>query len=612
MRIIRGMLTSASAEFQSKIDILEAHERIMSEYASKASQQLTMHYQEVGLQQQGVSLQMQQTMMANLSVIKGTLDSLGEANKIYFDQIRQLEEEKKSMKKKTPLDKAKEQFEINAKRLEPTNLAETALEKHKSRREKDTCNWIFELEEYKTWRSTTESSLLWVSGVGGLGKSILMSTVIDNLQGALKDDKCCSVQYFFCSAGQDSTRLVARIKSQLLHELYRMALSDESSEIIDKSNDVISKYLGKKELADSKLSSQQKKSEKATEFEDAYPSLAKILGQKIYLVVDTLDECTDREDAGILKTLQKSLSMSEIPLKVMLCSRPEPDIEENLVGEPRIKVEDHNEPDIEKAAKAKLEELPGLSPAERALACKSIVGKAGGLFRCVDPAIEFLKKPWRRPLEKRLAELPNGLDNYHQQILSQTGPDYMELLKVGLTWSIFASIKPTVAEIMDDYSCAYAEGIDGPDENPYDTMNSNLIGDQIRRAGSGTFLEVAGNEVSVRHTTVKDFFLKANQAADVPNGQCTDDLCAKCQSKSSADQPLTMSEKEAQLRMAITICKIPMSYQNTIRKANMAHQSGISIRHSFGSGICEKKMMTSRHQKLRMQFPTGKKAPWKP
>ena len=554
------MLTSASARFQPMIDAIRANEQTMSGYASKATNQLSIHYQEVGLQQQGVGLQMQQSMMADISVIRETLESVKEVNKIYQNQIRQLEEEKKNMRKKTPLDKAKELFEENVKRLEPNNnLAELALEKHKSRREKDTCNWIFELEEYKNWLSSTESRLLWVSGVGGLGKSILMSTVIDALQEMCKEDKDCSAQYFFCSAGDDSTRKVAKIKKQLLYQLYQSAQSDESSDILDKANDVISSFLGKKDSTDSKPTSQQKKSEKATGFEEAYPKLAKLLGQKIFLVVDALDECTDRKDAGILKTFQETLLASELPLKIMVCSRPEPDIVDDLVGRPIIKVEDHNGPDIEKAAKAKLEEMPGLSPEERVLACTSIVGKAKGLFRCVDPAIEFLKKPWQRPLEKRLAELPDGLDNSYQQILRQTDPDYMELLRVGLTWSIFAQIKPSVAEIMDEYSCAYAEGIEGADDNPYDAMDNQLISDQIRRAGSGTFLEVAGNEVSVRHTTVKEFFLKETNTAESPNGHCVDDLCAKCQSKKSADQPFTMTEKEGQLRMAITICETAIS-----------------------------------------------------
>lgn len=568
IRIIRGMLTSASAKFQPMIDGIRANEQTMSGYASKATNQLTIHYQEVGLQKQGVGLQMQQTMMADLSVIRDTLESSMEVNKIYLNQIRQLEEDKKSMKKKTPLDKAKDQFDEIAKRLEPTDAAETALEKHKSRREKDTCKWIFELERYKNWRSSTESSLLWISGVGGLGKSILMSTVVDELREAFKEEQGYSAQYFFCSAGDDSTRLVARIKKQLLHQLYQMARSDESSDLLEKSNDVISNFLGKKDSAESKPGPQQKKSEKLTGFEGAYPSLAKILGKKIFLVIDALDECTDRKDEEFLKTLKETLKASELPLKIMVCSRPEPDIVDDLADKPAIKVEDHNGPDIEKAAKAKLEELPGLSSDERAVACKSIVEKAKGLFRCVDPAIEFLKKPWRRPLEKRLAELPEGLENSYQQILRQTDPDYLELLNVGLTWSIFAKVKPTVAEIMDEYSCAYAQGIEGNDENPYDTMDNHLIGDQIRRAGSGTFLEVAGNEVSVRHTTVKDFFLKANPAADLHNGHI-DNLCAKCQSRRFVDQPLIMSEKEGQLRIAITIFKhlnSPLFQRRYLRK----------------------------------------------
>ena len=521
----------------------------MSEYASKATDQLTTHYQEVGIHQQ-------QIMMADLSVIRDTLKSSMEVNKIYLNQIRTLEEEKKNLKKKTPHDKAMELFEDNKKRLEPTDLAEIALDKHKSRREKDTCNWIFELEEYRNWLSSTESSILWVSGVGGLGKSILMSTVVNALQEAFKEAKGYCAQYFFCSGGDDSTKKAARIKKQLLYQLYQMAQSDESSDILDRANDVILNFLGEKDSADSKPTSQQKKSDKAIDFEKAYPGLAKLLGQKVFLVVDALDECTDRKDAGILKTFQQTLSVSELPMKIMICSRREPDIVNDLVGKPVIKVEDHIGPDIENTAKVKLEKIPGLSPAEKALACKSIVEKAKGVFRCIDPAIEFLKKPWQRPLEKRLAELPDGLDNSYLQILSQIDPDYMELLKVGLTWSIFARIKPTVAEIMDEYSCAYAEGIEGTDENPYDTMDNQMISDQIGGIGSGTFLEVVKNEVSVRHTTVKDFFLKENPVADVPNGHCINDLCPKCQSRKSAEQPFTMSEKEGQLRMAITICEI--------------------------------------------------------
>lgn len=165
--------------------------------------------------------------------------------------------------------------------------------------------------------------------------------------------------------------------------------------------------------------------------------MARLLDKKIYLVIDALDECADRKDTRFLKALKEMLSSPEISsfeFHVLICSRPEPDIGDHLTGYPVIKVEEHNGPDIQHAARLKLNDLPGLSSPERALACEAIVKKAKGLFRCVDPAIEFLKKPLQRPLEKALRRLPDGLDNSYQQILRHTDPEYLDLLKVALYW----------------------------------------------------------------------------------------------------------------------------------------------------------------------------------
>ena len=386
-----------------------------------------------------------------------------------------------------------------------------------------------------------------------------MSSVIDRLQNELKDSADCSVQYSICSA--EDTRLATRIKEQLLHQLYVLSMSQESADVLEKANELVVDYLS---AAEAKGSSQQKKP-KAFGFEDAYPSLALLLKKKIYLIIDALDECTDRKESRFLRMLQDMLSLPDYPdfrLHIIICSRPEPDVENDLADKPLIKLEDHNGPDIEHAAKLKLDFLPGLSPAERALACEAIVKKAKGLFRCVEPAIEFLKKPLQRPLEKALEKLPDGLDNSYQQILHQTDPEYLALLKTALHWSILGKINPTIAEIMDDYSCAYDQA-EGSDENPYDDLDNpakpeesrRLIPDQIRAAGSCTFLDVSGNIVTTRHTTVKDFFLRAKSSTEQPVDTCKDVLCPNCLSRATSDSLWTLAPKEGHLRMAITICK---------------------------------------------------------
>jgi len=109
---------------------------------------------------------------------------------------------------------------------------------------------------------------------------------------------------------------------------------------------------------------------------------------------------------------------------------------------------------------------------------------------------------------------------------------------------------------MDDYSRAYTEGIEGNDENPYDAMEDHLLRqtrDQIRKAGSNTFLEVTDDKVSIRHPTVKEFFLKPKQSTDPSHSHSVHELCPACKSKVAADQPLKLSEKDGHLRMAITI-----------------------------------------------------------
>lgn len=555
VRIPRGLFTSALETFKPLIDSIREHEREMSGFASTANGQLSTYYLETVIRNQGDSLHNEQVMRADLSMIKETLSSSMEINKIYMEHF---EEDKKNLKRKTPFEKAKDQFEDNSKRLNATDAASKALNTNRSRRTDGTCTWIFALEKFEAWCTSEESSLLWVSGVGGLGKSILMSAVIDELQAKFEQSKECSVQYFFCAGSDDATRVAARIKHQLLHQLYKL-FSDEFSDLLDKSNNVVSSYLGPSKGSGDPKAESQKPSEKALTFDEAYLELARILKKKVFLIIDTVDECTDRVKSRLLKTLIATLSASDVQLKIMICSRPKSDIVEELAGRPIIKVEDHNGPDIKLTAQSKLMDLPGLSASERTKACEAIVEKAKGLFRCVDPAIEFLNKPWQRPLERRLTELPDGLDNFYEQILRQTNQEYLELLAVGLTWIIFAQVNPTVAEVMDEYSHAYAEEIEGVEddlENPYDAeMKNSLIRNQISIAGSNTFLEVTGNEVSARHTTVKEFFSKSETPTKISSARCEDNLCPSCRSKATNEQSLTLSPKIGHLRMAMTICR---------------------------------------------------------
>ena len=534
-RIFKGLFRSAMSKFEPVINGIRDSEKTMSGFASKAADQLQIHYQETGLQHDA-------EMMTEITDIKKTLQA----------GLR-------DMRKKSPLDKAKEQYEEQVKRLNAPVDPTVILKKNLARRSPGTCEWIFELSQYNDWLDSAEGRLLWISGEGGLGKSIVTSAVIDKLYGQFAPNSGTTLQYLFCASGDDATRESDRIRRHLLRELYNCFGMQDDLSVLERGNDIISKFLGEKAAA-SKAST-QKRSDKSTSFAESYLSLASALETKVLLVIDALDECSDRVQGRLIPSLEELFDGHGDTVKVMITSRPEADIGNALSSRPEIKVNEHNGPDIEKTAKAKLGTLSGLSAPERDLACKAIVEKAQGLYRCVDPAIDFLSKPWQRPIERRLAQLPEGLTDSYLQILRQVDSDYLPLLETSLIWCLFTGVEPSVAEIMDDYTRVYnvedmLETEEEDLDNPYDHMKDKQIHEQIMRAGGGTFIEARAldDRVSVRHNTVREFFLKLDERSlDETHNMNHDSTCPTCRSKAMANErPLVISPKKAHLHLALT------------------------------------------------------------
>ena len=543
VRFVKGILSSAVIKFKAMIDGIRSGEQTMSGYAQQAFQQLSQFYQELSLHKQDSALGNQNVMMQDLTAIKDMLVVNESSKKLQEDYIKELENKMKSLRKKTPLDLAKDKFEANKSKLVPTTSSAnsaTVLERARSLRSEGTCEWIFSLEPYEKWKAPGTKGMLWVQGNGGMGKSgkcpeslpwtitdvspllVLVARIIDRLQKDAESSEDVAAQWFICSSREEPTRTPDQIQKQLVYGLYELVNSLESAEALEKANKCVDQYLGSEDTEGAS------KKTATIEFDDTYMNLIEVLEKRIFLVVDALDECEDRQSSNFLQAFKGMTDSSEEPeaqIKILLCSRPESDIVDELSECPTIKIQEHNGPDIEHDAEAKVNKLPGLSHEERKLACATIVEKAQGLFRCVAPAIAFLEKPWKRPLKNVLQRLPDGLVNSYQRILQQTDPNYLDLLKTALHWCILGKRTPTTAEIMDDFTCAYDQE-DGSNVNPYDQINdptksvdNRLTYNQSREAGGNTFLEIdtVEREVKIRHTTVKDFSLPTKPPTSTHN-----------------------------------------------------------------------------------------------
>ncbi|KAJ9492465.1 hypothetical protein VN97_g759 [Penicillium thymicola] len=81
----------------------------------------------------------------------------------------------------------------------------------------DTCQWILELEKYKSWRSQSRG-LLWIKGKPGAGKSTLMLFLHDKLK---KDtDHGIRLEFFFTARGAEMQRIPLGMLRSLLSQIF--------------------------------------------------------------------------------------------------------------------------------------------------------------------------------------------------------------------------------------------------------------------------------------------------------------------------------------------------------------------------------------------------------
>ena len=84
----------------------------------------------------------------------------------------------------------------------------------------ETCQWIFQNENYINWRERTSSSFLWIHGDAGLGKTFLASSVIEALSQEATTDQLPQVIYFYCRYSDEQKNTLISVLRSLLLQLF--------------------------------------------------------------------------------------------------------------------------------------------------------------------------------------------------------------------------------------------------------------------------------------------------------------------------------------------------------------------------------------------------------
>ena len=274
----------------------------------------------------------------------------------------------------------------------------------------DSYRWILGSYELQRWRSAQQSTLLWIKGDPGKGKTMLLCGIINELEKSTA--KTALLSYFFCQATDSRINNATAV----LRGLVYMLVGQQSS--------LISHILKKYDHAGKSL------------FEDAnaWVALAEIFTNILqdpslnstYLIIDALDEC--EKDLPVL--LDFIVQNSALPrVKWIVSSRNVSDIEQRLRpdrSQARLSLEIRETAEqvslaVDAYIKHSVSQLPNLQDDEdlQTRVQDLMRLKANGTFLWVSLVVKELEKAESWEAEQIVDEMPSGLEKVYGRMLKQ-------------------------------------------------------------------------------------------------------------------------------------------------------------------------------------------------
>lgn len=147
------------------------------------------------------------------------------------------------------------------------------LENNLRQRQQGTCRWLLDSETYHSWR-TTPGSFFWLHGLSGCGKTVLASSVIEQLRSQTPKSLFA---YFYFDVNGGGRRDLSQMLRSVLCQLF---LEEGGKDVL------LSLYrdcgMGLRQPSIKQLS-------------DTFASILHQVGE-VTIVVDALDECSTPED----------------------------------------------------------------------------------------------------------------------------------------------------------------------------------------------------------------------------------------------------------------------------------------------------------------------------
>lgn len=371
-----------------------------------------------------------------------------------------------------------------------------AIRRSKGKRVEGTCEWLLVNEEYTAWLVGDKTQLLRLVGTPGIGKTMIASFLVHELEERAQRSPKMTFAYYFCdNKDENRNTAIAIIRGLLLqllrqhHNLFKHIQSDYN----------------------------QMKDRLRDNFDALWRILLKMLGDfktgEIYLLVDALDECEKSTRKDLLLCLADLFTSSRpggaASVKLLITCRPEEDVEFELsniggylsVDSAKVNV------DLSKFIRVKVDDLSQKKKYSDDLKKKvqnALITKAGSTFLWASLVLVDLEKVPKHRVEEKLKELPDNLNKVYDRILRQTERSSIEDAQFILRCIAVARRPLTVDELSMAYALEWGKWTANtiPPGSYLDDFK-----DVYKVCGPIVFLDFSNQTINLVHQSAKDYLL---------------------------------------------------------------------------------------------------------
>ncbi|KAJ7461184.1 ankyrin repeat-containing domain protein [Mycena latifolia] len=386
--------------------------------------------------------------------------------------------------------------------LKPADVA-VSEQDAANKRHPETGKWLLERAEFKEWIYAPRS-LLWLHGISGSGKTVLSSTIIKALRNRTEP-----VVFFYFDTNNSGQRTVTQLLRLLVTQLSVQADSpDKTLSGLWKSH-----ANGQHLPSDSVLIS------------DALIPILTEFNRPVYIVLDALDECSEREK--LLDSLIKILEAAPSNIHLLLTSRPEVLHGTELVQRAvSLSLEGCVDEDIKSYITDMVSKLGDEWTDERKDQIRlGLLECSNGMFRLAALQLDQVLNCDGRESQvtKALSEMPTSLETLYNRILQDIAdPDMVSAVGCAIIWLMFSKCPMKLGEIIDTMAFDF-------DRQPLRFNPAERMRPKALLAVCGGLLTVSGNKeddteddkedtstmVKLAHASVNEYFLSANKPREL-------------------------------------------------------------------------------------------------